>query len=285
MWCIVELAERLFYHSERGLTVVMLSCLRLLEKRLRRCKEVVRSQNQVLPGQSKRSVLVADQFQAAGTVSAASSDDDELAVLHIDSKGRYHANELPAQDLEIEDPQLVVSIEAREAAHPFALKGSDHLHLLSAASMECMFEVQRPISPRTPEPSFSDSSSSSCCYCHAEQVCAKTAHCGERCDIHQQQHHQQCTLSQQHSCCVQNQKQHAALFAAREASYLSSIAKLQCQVTRMTQLQQLLAADYADLESVLKQSERQRRDYAARYAFVVLDTDSDGYISTAQVGL
>eukprot|EP00775_Hariotina_reticulata_P004080 gene4080-4327_t len=73
-----------------------------------------------------------------------------------------------------------------------------------------------------------------------------------------------------------------ALFAAREASYISSIAKLQCQVTRMAQLQQLLAADYADLESVLKESEHQRRNYAARYAFVVLDSDSDGYISMAQ---
>jgi hypothetical protein len=92
-------------------------------------------------------------------------------------------------------------------------------------------------------------------------------------------------LQQQVQQLKQEQEQQAAVLARCEAAYASTVAGLQRQVTRMTQLQQLLAADYADLESVLKESERQRRDYAARYAFVVLDTDSDGYISTAQVGL
>jgi hypothetical protein len=38
------------------------------------------------------------------------------------------------------------------------------------------------------------------------------------------------------------------------------------------------------LEAVLKETERQRREFAARYAFMTLDTDGDGYVSIEQVG-
>lgn len=43
-------------------------------------------------------------------------------------------------------------------------------------------------------------------------------------------------------------------------------------------------SDNADLEAVLKETERQRREFAARYAFMTLDTDADGYVSVEQVG-
>lgn len=46
----------------------------------------------------------------------------------------------------------------------------------------------------------------------------------------------------------------------------------------------LLCSDNADLEAVLKETERQRREFAARYAFMTLDTDGDGYVSVEQVG-
>lgn len=42
-------------------------------------------------------------------------------------------------------------------------------------------------------------------------------------------------------------------------------------------------SDNADLEAVLKETERQRREFAARYAFMTLDTDGDGYVSVEQV--
>lgn len=45
----------------------------------------------------------------------------------------------------------------------------------------------------------------------------------------------------------------------------------------------LLCSDNADLEAVLKETERQRREFAARYAFMTLDTDGDGYVSVEQV--
>lgn len=35
---------------------------------------------------------------------------------------------------------------------------------------------------------------------------------------------------------------------------------------------------------MLKETERQRREFAARYAFMTLDTDGDGYVSIEQVG-
>lgn len=43
-------------------------------------------------------------------------------------------------------------------------------------------------------------------------------------------------------------------------------------------------SDNTDLEAVLKETERQRREFAARYAFMTLDTDGDGYVSVEQVG-
>jgi hypothetical protein len=52
----------------------------------------------------------------------------------------------------------------------------------------------------------------------------------------------------------------------------------------MQMLHGLLQSDYIDLEFVLKETERQRREYAARYAFVCLDGDGDGYLSVEQVG-
>ncbi|WIA28724.1 hypothetical protein OEZ86_011260 [Tetradesmus obliquus] len=52
---------------------------------------------------------------------------------------------------------------------------------------------------------------------------------------------------------------------------------------RLQMLHGLLASDYADLEYALKETERQRREYAARYAFVCLDGDGDGYLSVEQV--
>jgi len=207
-----------------------------------------------------------------------------ILAARLASRAGDHVAELPASNLEDEDPQLVVSIAAREAHILRAERQRPPASPRRRLRWTACFEVQHPISPRTPEPSFNDSTTSSCCCCYAEQACAKAPHCSGSCAVHQQPHHEQCILSRQNLCCLQSQKQQVALFASREASYLSSIAKLQCQVTRMAQLQHLLAADYADLESVLKESERQRRNYAARYAFVVLDTDSDGYISTAQVG-
>jgi Ca2+-binding EF-hand superfamily protein len=42
-------------------------------------------------------------------------------------------------------------------------------------------------------------------------------------------------------------------------------------------------SDNTDLEAVLKETERQRREFAARYAFMTLDTDGDGYVSVEQV--
>jgi Ca2+-binding EF-hand superfamily protein len=42
-------------------------------------------------------------------------------------------------------------------------------------------------------------------------------------------------------------------------------------------------SDNVDLEAVLKETERQRREFAARYAFMTLDTDGDGYVSVEQV--
>lgn len=45
----------------------------------------------------------------------------------------------------------------------------------------------------------------------------------------------------------------------------------------------LCCSDNADLEAVLKETERQRREFAARYAFMTLDTDGDGYVSVEQV--
>jgi len=45
----------------------------------------------------------------------------------------------------------------------------------------------------------------------------------------------------------------------------------------------LSCSDNADLEAVLKETERQRREFAARYAFMTLDTDGDGYVSVEQV--
>ena len=45
----------------------------------------------------------------------------------------------------------------------------------------------------------------------------------------------------------------------------------------------LCCSDNSDLEAVLKETERQRREFAARYAFMTLDTDGDGYVSVEQV--
>jgi hypothetical protein len=45
----------------------------------------------------------------------------------------------------------------------------------------------------------------------------------------------------------------------------------------------LSPSDNTDLEAVLKETERQRREFAARYAFMTLDTDGDGYVSVEQV--
>lgn len=42
-------------------------------------------------------------------------------------------------------------------------------------------------------------------------------------------------------------------------------------------------SDNTDLEAVLKETEKQRREFAARYAFMTLDTDVDGYVSVEQV--
>lgn len=58
---------------------------------------------------------------------------------------------------------------------------------------------------------------------------------------------------------------------------------VQHELKRLQMLYELLQTDYADLEFVLKETERQRREYAARYAFVVMDTDKAGYINTQQV--
>lgn len=44
-------------------------------------------------------------------------------------------------------------------------------------------------------------------------------------------------------------------------------------------------SDNSDLEAVLKETERQRREFAARYAFMTLDTDGDGYVSVEQVSV
>uniref|UniRef100_A0A383W633 EF-hand domain-containing protein n=1 Tax=Tetradesmus obliquus TaxID=3088 RepID=A0A383W633_TETOB len=78
------------------------------------------------------------------------------------------------------------------------------------------------------------------------------------------------------------QAEHAALLQ-REQQHLATIGSLQRQLAHAQMLHGLLASDYADLEYVLKETERQRREYAARYAFVCLDGDGDGYLSVEQV--
>jgi hypothetical protein len=79
------------------------------------------------------------------------------------------------------------------------------------------------------------------------------------------------------------QAEHAALLQ-REQQQQQTINSLQRQLSHMQMLHGLLQSDYGDLEFVLKETERQRREYAARYAFVCLDGDGDGYLSVEQVG-
>jgi hypothetical protein len=75
-----------------------------------------------------------------------------------------------------------------------------------------------------------------------------------------------------------------AALLQREQQQQQTISALQRQLSHVTMLHGLLQSDYTDLEFVLKETERQRREYAARYTFVCLDGDGDGYLSVEQVG-
>ncbi|KAF8072685.1 NADP-dependent 3-hydroxy acid dehydrogenase [Scenedesmus sp. PABB004] len=70
--------------------------------------------------------------------------------------------------------------------------------------------------------------------------------------------------------------------AAEAAAAAATIASLQREVCQLGRVRRLLESDAAELTAALRESERARREAAARYAFVVLDSDGDGYVSAGQ---
>ncbi len=63
----------------------------------------------------------------------------------------------------------------------------------------------------------------------------------------------------------------------------AELLALRREASHARMLHKLLLQDYQDLEFVLKETEKQRREYAARYAFMMLDGDNDGFIAVEQV--
>lgn len=74
----------------------------------------------------------------------------------------------------------------------------------------------------------------------------------------------------------------AAAAAAAEAT-AEQIAKLQAELRQAKSVVAFLQGELSEAEAAQKDADAARRDYAARFAFVVLDTDHDGYIRTDQV--
>lgn len=60
---------------------------------------------------------------------------------------------------------------------------------------------------------------------------------------------------------------------------------LRRQLKQVQSLYEYSQQDLRDIEEVLKETDQQRREYAARYAFMLLDQDSDGFISQLHVEL
>lgn len=96
----------------------------------------------------------------------------------------------------------------------------------------------------------------------------------------QQQLAQQLQLLQQQQLQQQQQLEQQQLQQQLQAEQVQAYRR---EASHSGMLLKLLQQDYQDLEFVLKETEKQRREYAARYAFVVLDQDHDGYIPADQI--